>query len=281
MNHENAIEINDLRCGYHGRVILDVPRLIIPAGELVAVIGPNGSGKTTLARAVSGIISPYRGTIRVNGQEIARLSHRARARALAVVNQSVEADTIAVEDYVLMGRLPHRPPTRLFETIEEIAIARENMHLAGIQVPGNTPMDRLSGGERQLAAIARALTQQAGTLLLDEPTAHLDIAHQVQVLDLVRRLNRERGITVMLVIHDLNLAGEYSDRVILLDNGTPRFSGTPTEVLTPDNIERVYGARVVILPDPLSRKPRIFPVTGESSRGPGKDEISERWNAPR
>jgi iron complex transport system ATP-binding protein len=262
MERENAIEIDDLSCGYRGKVIVEIPRLVIPAGEVVAVIGPNGSGKTTLLRAITGIISPYRGEIRVGGSNVARLSHRARARAMAVVNQSVEAGPVTVEDYVLMGRLPRRPPTRFFETAAEIAIAGENMRLTGTWELRDERMDQLSGGERQLAAIARALTQQAGILLLDEPTAHLDIAHQVKILDLARQLNREKGITLLLIIHDLNLASEYSDRLVLLDHGRPRATGTPVEVLTPALVESVYGARVVILPGPLSGKPFIFPVTG-------------------
>ncbi|MDR1273559.1 MAG: ABC transporter ATP-binding protein [Odoribacteraceae bacterium] len=261
MTPVNAIEINDLRCGYHGRVALDVPRLVIPAGAFVAVIGPNGSGKTTLARAISGVIPCREGTVKINGQEVARLSFRARARALAVVNQSVEAGPVSVEDYVLMGRLPHRARSRFFETAAEVAFARENMQLTGIDEARDRPMNQLSGGERQLAAIARALTQETTILLLDEPTAHLDIAHQVKILDLTRRLNREKGITVMLIIHDLNLASEYSDHLILLDRGKPRVSGTPEEVLTPAHVESVYGARVTILPGPLSGRPFVFPAS--------------------
>ncbi|MDR0765307.1 MAG: ABC transporter ATP-binding protein [Odoribacteraceae bacterium] len=262
MKPANAIELHDLRCGYDGRVILDIPRLVVPAGEFVGVIGPNGSGKTTLARAVSGVIAPYSGRVLLDGVDVARLSFRARARALAVVNQSVEAVNMPLEDYVLLGRLPRRPATRFFETAREVAIARENMLLTGTRASGDTPLDRLSGGERQLAAIARALTQEAGILLLDEPTAHLDIAHQVRILDLVRRLNRERGITVVLIIHDLNLAGAYCDRLVLLDNGTPRVCGTPREVLTRSHVESVYRARVAILPGPFPERPLVVPLPG-------------------
>ena len=265
MNRPPAIELRDLRCGYRGQVILDVPRLQISPGEFTAVIGPNGSGKTTLARVVSGVIPPYSGAVRVNGRDVSRLSPRARARALAVVNQSVEALDMPLEDYVLMGRHPHRPPYRFFETAAEISLARENIRLAGL-LPGNTPLDRLSGGERQMAAIARALTQQTGILLLDEPTAHLDIAHQVKILDLVRRLNRERGITIVLIIHDLNLASEYSDRLILLDRGAPLVSGAPSEVLTPSRVESVYRTPVTVLPSPFSGRPFIFPAPGDSAR---------------
>ena len=263
MTGTRAIEIDHLRCGYRGRVVLDLPRLLVPAGEFVAVIGPNGSGKTTLARALSGVITPYAGVIRLNGEDIARLSCRARARALAVVNQTANVGAIPLEDYLLLGRLPHRPRSRFFETGEEVAIARESVRLAGLQVPANAPVNTLSGGERQLAAIARAITQQTSILLLDEPTAHLDIAHQARVLDLARRLNRERAITVVLIIHDLNLAGEYADRVLLLDHGTLHADGTPREVLTAGRVESVYHARVHILPGP-NGNPLVFPVTGQT-----------------
>ncbi|MDR2414016.1 MAG: ABC transporter ATP-binding protein [Odoribacteraceae bacterium] len=266
MKQANAIELNDLRCGYDGRIIIDIPRLAIPAGAFVAIIGPNGSGKTTLARAASGIISPYSGAVLINGADASRLSYRARARALAVVNQVVDAGEFPLEDYVLMGRLPHRSPLRLFETAGEIRVARENTRLTGLRADWKTPMNQLSGGERQLAAIARALTQQAGILLLDEPTAHLDIAHQVKILDLARRLNRDKGITVALIIHDLNLASEYSDRIILLDNGAVRVAGKPDEVLTRAHVESVYRTRVTILPGPFPGRPLVFPVPGEEPR---------------
>ncbi|MDR1414351.1 MAG: ABC transporter ATP-binding protein [Odoribacteraceae bacterium] len=260
MNPENAIEINNLRCGYGGRDVLDIPRLEVPARSFVAVIGPNGSGKTTLARVISGVIPRRAGSIRINGREDSSLTRRARARALAVVNQNLEVGQITVEEYVLMGRIPHRPPVRFFETSAEVAIARENTRLTGIDAARHRPMNQLSGGERQLAAIARALTQETGILLLDEPTAHLDIAHQVRILDLARRLNREKGITVLLIIHDLNLASSYCDHLVLLDHGAPRFTGSPAEVLTADHVESVYGARVSILPGPYPGRPLVIPL---------------------
>ena len=261
----NSLEIENLCCGYGKKLILDSIRLTVPEGDFVTLIGPNGSGKTTLIRAITGMLPPHQGSIRIEGEENHRLNYRERARKLAVVNQTTEATGISVEDYVLMGRLPHRHPMQFFETARDRAIAKENLHLTGIWEMREKYMNQLSGGEQQLAAIARALTQQTGIILLDEPTSHLDISHQVKILELVRQLNQTKRITVLLVIHDLNLASEFSRRLVLLHHGKIHATGTPQEVLTTSHIEAVYHARVITQPNPTSGKPFIFPITGTST----------------
>lgn len=259
---KNAIEINGLSCGYLNRFMLRDLSFDVPEGEFLSVVGPNGAGKTTLFRAIAGLLPVKRGMIRINGQDAADFSCKERAKKLAVVNQSVEADRLTVEEYVLMGRLPHHSVWQLFETATDYGIAGECMRLTGIWDKKDKYMDRLSGGEQQLAAIARALAQQTGILLLDEPTSHLDLSHQIRILNLVRRLNRERGLTVLLVIHDLNLAGEFSSRLLMLDRGGMYRTGAPEEVVTERNIRAVYEAEVIVRRNPLSDKPCVFPVSG-------------------
>lgn len=255
------IRIEHFQCGYSDKFRLSDIDLHISTGEFLSVIGPNGSGKTTLLRGLSGTLPATAGTIRLDDRELARLSHRERARRLAVVNQRVEPGDLTVEEYVLLGRTPYREPMHFFESASDRSIARDCLQLTGMWEKKGKLMERLSGGEQQLAAVARALTQQTGIILLDEPTAHLDIAHQMKILRLIRRLNREEGLTVVLVIHDLNLAAEFSERLVLMNRGAIHAVGTPEEVLTNHHIETVYGARVQIQANPLSGKPFVIPLS--------------------
>lgn len=186
---------------------------------------------------------------------------REKARHVAVVSQFTDAPDISVEDYVLMGRIPYRQPFQFFESPNDHAIAREYMELTDVYRLRHKLMSQLSGGEQQLAAIARALAQQPKLLLLDEPTSHLDISHAVQVLNLIQSLSARLGLTVLMIIHDLNLAGEYCDYLLMMNQGRLHRQGNPTEVLTYDAIEEVYNTVVITLTNPLSKKPAVFPVS--------------------
>lgn len=259
-----AIKIENLTCGYGSKFCIRNISFEVPKGQFTAIIGPNGAGKTTLFRGISGMLSANEGKVFIEGRNIAELTYKERARRIAVVNQTVEAGFMSIEDYVLMGRLPYRKPLHFFETKEDLELAEENMRLTGIWHKKDKPMNRLSGGEQQLAAIARALTQHTKILLLDEPTSHLDIAHQMKILNLVQKLNKECDLTVLLIIHDLNLASEFSDKLILLSEGQLFTEGTPEEVLTFNNIEDVYHAVVVTHSNPVSGKPFIFPVSADA-----------------
>ena len=261
MNTKNALEINHLYCGYSQKFHVRDVSFVVPKGKLTSIVGPNGAGKTTLFRAITKMLPLQKGEILLHGKSIFDLNHKALAQQIAIVNQTVEADFITIEDYVLMGRFPYRSTWQLFERGEDFAIAEENMRLTGIWEKREKHMNQLSGGEQQLAAIARALTQQTGVLLLDEPTSHLDISHQMRILNLVQRLNQERGITVLLIIHDLNLASEFSDWLIMLKQGQVHAMGNPNEVLNYENIENVYNTIVVTQKNPLSGKPCVFPVS--------------------
>jgi len=173
---------------------------------------------------------------------------------------------ISVEDLVLLGRIPHRQGFALLEKKADLDIAREAMRLTGIVELKDRMVESLSSGERQLAFIARALCQEPKLLLLDEPTSHLDITHQIQVMDLIKELNRDKELTVLVVLHDLNLASQYCDRLLLFDKGVLRKDGTPQDVLTYKIIEEVYKTVVLVRENPVSARPHIFPVPGQDRR---------------
>ncbi len=258
----NILAIQNLRCGYPKFQLSDI-NFEIPKGSFAGIIGPNGSGKTTLFRAITGILPLKSGQILFSEKSLKAFSLKQRAQNIAIVSQFIEAGDMSVEDYVLMGRIPYHSRFNFFETDEDFAIARKYMELTDTWRFRDQLMSELSGGEQQLAGIARALTQQPELLLLDEPTSHLDITHQVHVLNVLQQLNLETGLSVLMVIHDLNLASEYCDRLILVNQGRIHTQGTPEEVLTFRNIEDVYQTVVVTQNNPLSGKPAVFLASGK------------------
>jgi iron complex transport system ATP-binding protein len=266
----NILAIQNLSCGYPKFQLSDI-NFEIPKGSFAGIIGPNGSGKTTLFRAITGILPLKSGQILLSGKNLKAFSLRQRAQNIAIVSQFIEAGDMSVEDYVLMGRIPYHSRFNFFESDEDFVIARKYMELTDTWRFKDQLMSELSGGEQQLAGIARALTQQPELLLLDEPTSHLDITHQVQVLNVLQQLNQETGLSVLMVIHDLNLASEYCDRLILVNQGRIHTQGTPEEVLTFQHIEDVYQTVVVTQNNPLSGKPAVFLASGKVLR-----EIQER-----
>ena len=256
-------EIKDFSCGYPGKFTLDSISFEINKGDFVGIIGPNGSGKTTLFKGISNELPALQGKSILQGEKVQKMSLREKARNIAIVTQNIEVGSMTVEEYVLMGRMPYRSQFQFFETKLDIAIADKYMELTGVSPLKNKFMNALSGGEQQLAGIARALTQEPQLLLLDEPTSHLDITHQVQILNLIRRLSKDLGLTVLMIIHDLNLAGEYCDSLIMMQEGRIRKKGTPFEVLNYEDIEAVYNTVVVTRTNPISNKPVVFLVSEE------------------
>jgi iron complex transport system ATP-binding protein len=234
---------------YDGRLAVDMVDLMVSPGEWVALIGPNGAGKTSLLRALAGTL-PYEGSIEIDGVAATSLPRRTAARLVALVpQQPTLPDGMTVLDYVLLGRTPHLGYLAV-ESDADVAIAREAMaRLDATDLEGRR-LGELSGGERQRVVLARALAQQSAVLLLDEPTAALDVGHGQQVLDLVDELRRERGISVIAAVHDLTLAAQYADRLALMDAGRIVAEGTPAEVLTEESIQRFSGARVSIVTGP-------------------------------
>lgn len=243
--------------------MLDSINIDIPDGVFAGIIGPNGSGKTTLFKTITGDLKLKSGMISLRETDTALISMKQRARKMAIVTQTIDVGDIVVEDYVLMGRLPYKKPFQLSDRESDIIIAHKYLQLTGVYRYKDRLMNELSGGEQQMAAIARALTQEPELLLLDEPTSHLDISHQVQVLNLLQQLNND-GLTILMIIHDLNLAGEYCSELVMLNRGKVHISGTPDEVLNYKDIEEVYETVVITQKNPLSGNPAIFLVSGKT-----------------
>ncbi|HEX5596270.1 MAG TPA: ABC transporter ATP-binding protein [Micromonosporaceae bacterium] len=256
-----AVEVVDLHVTLGGARILVGVDLPVAAGEWVTVIGPNGAGKSTLLRAVGGLLpasSISGGSITLFGTRLARLRRRDRARVVATVAQSpVVPPGMVVFDYVLLGRTPYIPPLGR-ESAADLAAVDEvlgRLDLAGF---AGRPLATLSGGERQRVFLARALAQGATLLLLDEPTSALDIGHQQEVLELVDQLRRDHGLTVLATMHDLSIAGEYADRMVLLADGRVAATGSPREVLTEELLATHYRARIRVVEG--ENGPLVVPV---------------------
>ncbi|MBN1363261.1 MAG: ABC transporter ATP-binding protein [Syntrophaceae bacterium] len=263
------LEIKDLTCGYDSKFVLKDIDFKIDSGEFLGVIGPNGSGKTTLLRAITRVLKPRKGSIVFCGEDLVRMGFKELARKIAVVSQNFETNLMNVEEFILLGRLPHYEKFQFLETKEDIEIAKKCMNLTDTFRLKDCSLREISGGERQLVLIARALTQEPELLLLDEPTAHLDITHQVGILDLIRRLNKEFNLTVIMVLHDLNLASEYCKRLMLINEGRIHKIGQPEEILNYQVIEEVYKTIVVVKKNPISSRPYMLLVSEEerSKRG--------------
>ncbi|MCX5710963.1 MAG: ABC transporter ATP-binding protein [Candidatus Omnitrophica bacterium] len=257
------LEIKDLTCGYNQRFYLKGINLVIDEGGFFGIIGPNGSGKTTLLRAITRILKPKNGEVFLRGENIWHIDFRELARTIAVVSQNVSTDELNVGEFVLLSRIPHYKGLQFLETKRDEEIADNAMALTDTLKFKDRLMSEISGGERQLVLIARALAQEPKFLLLDEPTAHLDITHQVRILDLLKKLNKELSLTVIIVLHDLNLASEYCDRVALLSDGAVYKEGFPRDVLDYKTIENVYKTVVVVERNPVSLKPYVFLVSEE------------------
>ena len=258
------VEALNLSCGYDSKFVLKDINFKIEKNELIGVIGPNGSGKTTLIRAMTKILKLQEGKVFFDGIDTNKLGFRELAKKVAVVSQSYDTDFgMTVEDFVLLGRIPYRRAFQFLETGTDLKIAEQSMQLTDTLHFKERLLNELSAGERQLVFIARALAQEPELLLLDEPTSHLDIAHQVKILGLIRKLNRQNQITVIIILHDLNLAGEYCDRLMLMNTGCIYKFGSPQEVLTYQNIEEVYKTVVVVEKNPISSKPYILLVSEE------------------
>ena len=258
----HALRAEDLKVGYAERVVLEGLSLPIHKGEVTSLVGPNGSGKSTLLKTLARLLVPSAGAVYLDGEAITRMPSAAVAREIAILPQGPVAPAgLTVAELVEQGRYPHAGALRMLRHQDYSAI-REAMELTGMVDFAHRHLDTLSGGERQRAWVALALAQATPVLLLDEPTTFLDIGHQLEVLELVRRLNRERGMTIILVLHDLNHAARYSDRMVALNEGRIVADGPPAGVLTPDMLAEVFGVRAHILTDPESGTPVCLPYAG-------------------
>ncbi len=259
-----TLSADNLDCRYGRRQALDACSLTAEAGEVLVVMGANGSGKTTLLRALSRSIRPHRGTVLLHERDIWSAPATDMAREIALMPQSERRDwPLTVEEAVSLGRLPHRGWLRPLSTADRATIQQSLEALALVDLR-DRPITELSGGEWRRVILARALAQQAGVLLLDEPTNGLDLRFQVEVLRLVRQLAKQQGLSIVLTLHDLNLAAVHADRIALLARRTLLACGTPHEVLTPQRIAETFGIPVTVIPHPVYGTPLVVPLLEEN-----------------
>ncbi|WP_439628770.1 ABC transporter ATP-binding protein [Shinella sp.] len=260
--HTARLRSERISVGYSGAPVLKAIDIAIRDGSITALIGANGSGKSTLLRTLARIIQPSAGTVYLDGKSIATLPTKTVAQALALLPQNpVSPEGLTVRQLCRFGRHPHkgvlsRPSRHDEEMVEDALTATGLLDLC------DRELDQLSGGQRQRAWIAMALAQETPLLLLDEPTTYLDIAHQLEVLDLLKRLNTDQGRTIVMVVHDLNQAAQYADQVVAIAGGHIYATGTPAELLTPALIQAVFGVEAMVIPHPVDGTPLCVPLRG-------------------
>ena len=267
---EVILKFEAVRAGYGDREILKGFSAKIDRGEFVGLIGANGAGKSTLLKCLSGLLPVTDGRILVEGRDNAALKQRERARMVAVVPQSFAIDyDFLVEEIVLMGRNPYLS-YRDRESERDYAIVEEAMKMTGTLSFKGRLFNELSGGEKQRVIIARAIAQEPDIILLDEPTSALDIHHQIEVMELIEHLNKKRGVTVVAVLHDVNLASRYCGRLIMLQGGQVLADGVPSAVVVEENLRHIYKMKMVVRENPMFNKPEIIPIRvlapGESEK---------------
>lgn len=255
-----AIAVNHLGHQFDGRPVLEDVCFDVATGSFFIIIGPNGSGKTTLLKLLAALLPLNTGKIDIMSRSIKRYSARELARSMAYVPQNVPVEfPFSVTQAVLMGRAPHLGLLG-FEGEADYELARQAMAITGVDHLAHRRLDQLSGGEQQRVFIARAICQQPKILMLDEPTAALDLSYQVRLMDLMERLKNEQGVTIVMVSHDLNMAAMYADRLLLLSKGKVARLGTPEQVIDFTLLEQVYGCTLVVDQSPLGKYPRVHLV---------------------
>ncbi|MGW1321123.1 ABC transporter ATP-binding protein [Streptomyces antibioticus] len=255
-----ALAARSVAAGYDGRTVLDGLSLDVPQGRITALVGPNACGKSTLLKSLARLLPVAAGTVLLDGRDIHALPTREVARRLGILPQSPLApEGITVADLVQRGRHPHQRFGVRRGAADDLVIARA-LQATGTEDLAGRPVDELSGGQRQRVWIALALAQETPTLLLDEPTTYLDIAHQIEVMDLLADLNERTGKTIVLVSHDLNQAALYASTIVAMRDGRIVRQGAPHEVLTERTVSEVFGLDCLIVPHPRSDRPQIFPL---------------------
>ena len=255
-----ALHVKDVSVGYGERTVLDALNVDIKRGTVTSIVGPNGCGKSTLLRTMSRLLNPTKGEIVLDGKSIHDIPTRKLATQLGLLPQTpIAPDGIVVADLVGRGRTPHQGILGRWSQ-QDYDIVAEALETTGISDLAERSIDELSGGQRQRVWIAMALAQRTETLLLDEPTTYLDVKHQLDVLDLLTELNHDRGTTIVMVLHDLNLAARYSDELVAVSGGKVFAHGHPREVITKENVKSVFGIDSVIITDPVSDQPAVMPI---------------------
>ncbi len=260
MTTSHTLEATALTLGYRDRTVVDGLDLTVPPGRITAVVGANACGKSTLLRSMSRLLAPRGGQVLLDGREVHRTPAKELARTLGLLPQSPLApEGITVADLVGRGRHPHQRVLSRWSREDDRAVAAA-LEATGTVELAERPVDELSGGQRQRVWIAMVLAQETDLLLLDEPTTFLDVSHQVEVLDLLTDLNRDRGTTIVMVLHDLNLAARYADHLVAMAGGRVLAAGDPSDVLTPETVQAVFGLESVVIPDPTSGAPLVLPL---------------------
>jgi iron complex transport system ATP-binding protein len=258
---KSLIHATDLSLSYEkGTNIVHELNLSLEEGSITALIGPNGCGKSTLLRGLSRLLSPIKGTVYLDGQDIHRMKAKNLAQKLGILPQSPTApEGLTVYELVAQGRYPHQSWLQQW-SVQDEAVVNEALRTTNLGMFKDRPVDTLSGGQRQRAWIAMALAQETSVLLLDEPTTYLDLAYQLDVLDLLADLN-EQGRTIVMVLHDLNQAARYADNLIAMRGGQIIVQGQPEEVITRENLKQVFGLEAQIITDPITGSPMAVPIS--------------------
>ncbi len=260
MTREHQLSADAVTLSYGDRTILEQLSLDIAPGRITSIVGANGCGKSTLLRALARLMRPSGGRVTLDGVALQDRPSKEIARVLGLLPQSpIAPEGIAVADLVGRGRHPHQRAMAPWSA-RDYAVVAEALESTGTSDLADRPVDELSGGQRQRVWIAMALAQETDVLLLDEPTTFLDVAHQVEVLDLLTDLNRERGTTIVMVLHDLNLAARYSDMLVAVRGGEVSAAGAPAEVLDQALVRDVFGLDCQVIPDPVSGSPLVLPL---------------------
>jgi len=266
-----TLELQGVSLGYGRNLVIRNMSFRVTPGEVVGLIGPNGCGKTSIIKALSRVISPYSGKILLDGKVISNIPRGDLARLVGVVPQNPNLpEAFTAFEVVLMGRNPHLGLLR-YEGTRDLTIVWWAMERTATDSLAERRMSELSGGERQRVTIARVLAQEPKAVLLDEPTANLDISHQVEILDLIKNLCLEENLTVLVALHDLNLAAQYCDRLLLINDGQIYAEGTPWEVISPANIKEVYGAESCVYPHPANHLPIVLVSGGYGKSAEAKN----------
>ncbi len=267
------IEMQHVCLGYGRKVVLEDLSFQVRPGEMVGLIGPNGCGKSTIIRALSRIISPHSGKILMDGKDLVKIPRKELACLLGVVPQMpLLPSAFTAFEVVLMGRNPHLGLFQ-YEGVEELAITWQAMEKTATHTLAERRVGELSGGEIQCLLMARVLAQETKAILLDEPTANLDIGRQIEILDLIKKLCVVKNLAVLAALHDLNLAAQYCDRLVLINNGRIHAEGAPGEVIIPEHIKEVYGADHCIYTHPINGLPVVLLKAGNSQSARTNDVI--------
>lgn len=259
-NINDSIVIKELKFSYGDNIVLNDIGISLQKGKFYSIIGPNGSGKTTLAKYIAKLVDVEGEKVFVDGEDIKKMNAKGIAKKISCVPQNTSIDyDFSVMDIVLMGRAPYMGRFQS-ESESDIQIAKRAMDITKVWHLKDKKINQISGGERQRVIIARTITQDTNIMILDEPISNIDIQHQIGLLDTIKKLNKEKNLTVIAILHDLNLAAQYSDEIILMNKGKIISFGRIDDVLTKDNIKTVYNLEVNLVKNPLTDKPYIIPV---------------------